>query len=435
MIETFNERCSRLHTAIDEYIQTRLKAKLEKLEKEFDKDKSDDAAVKLTEQKNELTAKHSLRTWIGEKAGQAKQLRFATHILKAIHPDAKGTVLYCSPRDLPPIEHVSSHHLSVATPDVIGNAAALDIVPLLALNFDGESILDLMERQDEDLLSVLSDEPEAARQIMKEFAKLKIADDDVSSHSLAKQLYWLSGEDATDDSQFELLAPLFASALTHYVYETIQTDKFGDKTKPQREAKKSKEYHSEPVYDYPNLLIQKIGGSNPQNISTLNSKRSGVNYLLPSLPPIWVQKTQYPPFNTASIFELWFNRQQLKFLVEALHKFLKSNPPKNEATRATRDQYLSQIIDQIQDYANDLLILEPGWSANSECTLVSEQKIWLDPDAVEFDEDLLTIEEKEWQRRVAEQFGRSINHLLGEDLDLGDAELKHWSEQFVRMLA
>lgn len=94
-----------------------------------------------------------------------------------------------------------------------------------------------MEREDEDLLSVLSDEPEVGRLIMMEFAKLKLSDTEVSSHSLAKQLYWLSGDDATIDHEFEILAPLFASSLTHFVFESIQTDKFGDTTTPARSQK------------------------------------------------------------------------------------------------------------------------------------------------------------------------------------------------------
>lgn len=434
MMETFSERGNRLHAVLDGYIQARLKTKLEKLDKESSQGQSDEEKVKLAQQRNELCSKHGLRVWISDKSSQAKQLKLATHIIKAIHPDAKGTVLYCSPKALPQINRVSSHHLPDIASDVIGNAAALDLVPMLALEFEDSTILDLMEKQDEDLLSVLSDEPEVARLIMVEFAKLKSSDTEVSSHSLAKQLYWLIGDDATNDDQFEILAPLFASSLTHFVFESIQTDKFGDETKPQREAKKAREYHEAPVYDYPDLLIQKIGGSNPQNISTLNSKRSGVNYLLPSLPPNWVQKNLYAPLNTLSVFDRWFERSQIKALAHDLAEFLKSDPPKNEATREKRDKYLSEIIDLIEDYANDLLSLEPGWSATDKCSLVGEQKIWLDPDAVALDEDLALIDEHDWKRRVAEQFGRAINGVLGDDLILGDAEMKHWSDQFIKIL-
>lgn len=76
-----------------------------------------------------------------------------THTLKAIHPDAKGTNLYCLPNSLPQHALVGSHCLDDDfAGDVVGNAAALDVYKLLKLEHDGQTPLDLLLAADADAL-------------------------------------------------------------------------------------------------------------------------------------------------------------------------------------------------------------------------------------------------------------------------------------------
>ncbi|MBF7055095.1 type I-F CRISPR-associated protein Csy1, partial [Halomonas sp. KAO] len=118
-----------------------------------------------------------------------------------------------------------------------------------------------------------------------------------SSHVMGKQLYWLVGDDPTDDTAYHLLAPLYATALTHRFYAQVSPNTwfFGDHNKAARKALKDKAPFEGGYTSYPNLAVQKLGGTKPQNISQLNSERGGQNYLLASLPPNWDSREVYAP--------------------------------------------------------------------------------------------------------------------------------------------
>jgi len=65
--------------------------------------------------------------------------------ITAINPDAKGTNLYCLPSALPKHQLVGSHCLDDDfAGDVVGNAAALDDYKRLKLEYDGQTLLDLL---------------------------------------------------------------------------------------------------------------------------------------------------------------------------------------------------------------------------------------------------------------------------------------------------
>ena len=98
-------------------------------------------------------------------------------------------------------------------PDVTGNAAALDVYAFLSLKFDGSTVFELIERHDPDLVPILSEDPVRAESLVRAFLSLKEHDASISSHALAKQVYWLVGDNPVNNSQYHLLAPLYASSL------------------------------------------------------------------------------------------------------------------------------------------------------------------------------------------------------------------------------
>jgi len=99
--------------------------------------------------------------------------------------------------------------------DVVGNAAALDVFKFLKLQVDGQRLLDWVQVQDEDLAQALHDDPATAKALLSAFGGLVRLGGQPASHDLAKQVYWLAGNDAADDSQFHLLQPMFSSSLAH----------------------------------------------------------------------------------------------------------------------------------------------------------------------------------------------------------------------------
>ena len=77
-----------LRKIIDDFLIERRDAKLEKL-------KPDDP------KRGDVFAQYERRTWLADAARRVSQIQAATHTLKAVHPDARGTNLYCRSCTLP----------------------------------------------------------------------------------------------------------------------------------------------------------------------------------------------------------------------------------------------------------------------------------------------------------------------------------------------
>lgn len=378
---------------------------------------------------DEIRDKFRLEVWLEDAAKRSAQLKIVTHTIKAVHPDARGSNFYCNPRQLVQNDFAGSHLLADDfNSDVVGNAAALDVYKFLRLEYDGKILLDWLEAGDADALDALSPDREKSSAWAKAFCGLRQCSSAIESHTLAKQLYWLVGDDPVEDAHFHLLAPLYASSLAHMIYETIQEDRFGEPAKQAREARKKNVWHDKELHDYPNLAAQKFGGTNPQNISQLNSERCGVNYLLPSLPPAWKSRSVRPP-RGKSLFDDFVrrNKEAAKSLKE-LKVFLESNPPVNKPTRDKRDDLLRQIIDAFLEYTMELRSLPPGWSLEPGCLLPQAEKHWLDPltDEPEIAGDMETPANT--MEEIIHRFANWINSKLGKNLPTGVVEYVFWGD-------
>lgn len=374
--------------------------------------------------------------WLDDAARRVTQIQAVTHSLKPIHPDAKGSNLYSAPQDLPALSVVGSHCLgSDFAGDVVGNAAALDVYKFLKLEHQGNTLLALALRRDVNLAAALSDDPEQAQAWMDAFAGIVEPRGRVASHALAKQCYWLTGDDPYDDASFHLLAPLYASSLAHHVYLTIQDDRFSDEAKAAREARKDGTFSERPVREYPQMAVQKLGGTKPQNISQLNSERRGDNFLLASLPPIWRSVDIKPLLGTDSMFDRYGWRPEVKKLVRTLLAFFKSDPARNLATRERRDELINDLIDEFLQFSAELQSLEPGWSQVPECHLSGAHKHWLDPDGVaQACIELGLPLPADTDENVSRNFANWLNALLRDPLPMGDPEFMHWRKLMLEQL-
>ncbi len=409
-----------LRKVIDDFLAIRRDAKLDKL-------KPDDP------KREDLHASHEIHAWLADAARRVGQIQAATHTLKAIHPDARGTNLHCRPTMLPDCELVGSHLLgNTYCADVIGNAAALDVNKFLTQEYQGQTLLAWMQDDEETFIAALqADDTDAARQWVHAFLGLTRSPDKIASHTLAKQLYWLAEDDPCDDAQFHLLAPLYASSLAHSVYATIQEHRFGDKTKSAREARRNANYCEHILHEYPSLAEQKLGGTKPQNISQLNSERKGVNYLLASCPPVWRAQTLKPPYGTTSIFNRFGRNTEVKALVRVLRTFLESDPAPNKTSRDRRDDLVSSILGEIRLLADEYRVLPAGWSADSRCRLVEAEQCWLDPKRAVLDADFgESWQRMAWMDEIKRRFGNWLNTMLGDALPVGDIEHEHWADLF-----
>ena len=415
MSEPLSGLATALRSAVDAFLQERLDAKLKGLPDDDPK-------------RAQLHAQFERRAWIADAARRVAQIQLVTHTLKATHPDARGTSLYAPPATLRQHALVGSHCLGDAfMPDVVGNAVALDVNQFLRVSVDGRTLLDRMVAGEADLAAALGHDEIEATAWIQAFLSVRQARGAASSHTLAKQLYWLVGDDPCDDREYHLLAPIHASSLSHEVYQTLQNDRFGDAAQAARQARREKAFSEDEVHEYPGLAVQKLGGTKPQNLSQLNSERRGTNYLLASLPPQWTQSSTRPPLHVKTIFDRFQRRRPVKALLRRLEQFLEADPPRNEGTRDTRDDLVDTIIDELLELELELRLLEPGWSASPECRLPLFERCWLDADRAARDEDFAQqFQQTDWPGELCDRFANWLNGRLEGKLNFDDATYGHW---------
>ncbi|MCO6441729.1 MAG: type I-F CRISPR-associated protein Csy1 [Nitrococcus mobilis] len=408
------EEISGLRARIEKFLQERLTVKLEKL-----KEGEDTKRQALIEQ-------YQLAAWVEDAARRVKKLQLVTHALKYGHPDAHGTSLYAMAADPGADALVGTHSLREAAcpPDVVGNAAYLDVYQFLKLEQGGRTLLERAYHNDPALKAALSASDEQAEHWMAAFAGITQARGQPASHKLAKQLYW-----PLPDGGYHLLAPLYPTSLVQAVYTRIREDRFSQASREARDARWNNKPHPHGYCEYPNLAIQNFGGSNPQNISQLNSERHGESYLLASLPPSWRAQAK-PPLGVATVFAGWLRRRRrLRELTGALRDFLVKSAYNNRTIRQTRAALAERISDELLQVAAELHELEPGWSAAPACRLDAAEQYWLDPyrelDDAEF---ALGRAQGKWPDEIAKRFGNWLNYQLtrGGRLPMGDDEYHEW---------
>ena len=419
---------SNYQEAIHAFLQERLHAKLEKLKADEDG------------KRTELIAQHQPAAWLDDAARRVQQIQAVTHSLKPIHPDARGTNLYVEPRTLPPLAELGSHALGERfVGDVVGNAAALDVYKLLKLEVNGRSLLTALLAHDADALAALHADPAQAEKLRDAFVSLtQPRAEGPSSHTLAKQLYWLTGTDACDDAHYTLLAPLYATSLAHAVHAQVQEDRFGEANKAARQARRERKVHDGVFHDYPGLAVQNMGGTKPQNISQLNSERRGMNYLLSSLPPKWKVNAQRFPTHADSVFTRYFDSRPLvRQTVKTLRRYLESNPNPVKDTRDHRKELVDMLVDEMVNMAAELQhALPPGWTLDDPrfSALNEDEQTWLDalraelPEEDDFANRWLAME---WPDAIGTRFGNWLNARLEGKLSFSDIEFRAWKKELL----
>ncbi|MEA9712899.1 type I-F CRISPR-associated protein Csy1 [Xanthomonas campestris pv. raphani] len=424
-------RSERFRSAIADFIDGRRLAKL--------KDGDDDAGA---------ASRYDYATWLADAARRVGQIQAVTHVLKATHPDARGSSLHVPPDSLPQHAEVGSHLLGAHyAQDVVGNAAALDVFKFLKIEVEGRGLLAWMQAGDSDLRTALHPDTDIATGWMQAFAALARSEPQLSSHAMAKQVYWLVGDQPTDDTHYHLLQPLFSSALAQVVHADIQDARFGETNKQARQAQRTKQPHTETYRDYRNLVARKLGGTKPQNISQLNSERGGVNYLLASLPPSWTLEHPRSLLNTDSAMDRFGYGKQVRAIVKTLADFLLGDPPRTDKTRRIRERIEQELGAQLAVFgAQTQARFAPGWTRDADCRLPLDEQLWLDPERAELpvrrdpqhpewtqDDDAFNAAYTfgDWPDQVAGRFANWVNARLHKAglTSFGDSEYRHWAKQ------
>lgn len=427
MSESPQDRRSQFRAAIQQFLRERLEGKLDKL--------GDDDPKRA-----ELLGQYAPEAWLADAAKRVAQIQTVTHSLKPIHPEAKGTNLYCPPATMTARVEVGSHVLGADfAVDVVGNAPALNLYGFLRIVVEGCPLLAWLQQGDVDAVAALSDDAELAQAWAEAWCSVtEPASEIPASHVLAKQLYWLVGDDPGVDEDFHLLAPLYASSLAHRVFQAINADRFGDPAKEAQQARREHRAHVGVVRDYPELAVQKFGGTKPQNISQLNIERGGSNYLLASLPPHWKGSEFSAPWFAESVFTRFGRSRDVWSVVTTLREFLQSDPPPGKETSIRRDGLIDSLIDALTVFARQFhTALPAGWTLDSRCSLPEDERLWLDPGRVaaraEEDEAFCSKWfQMGWPAGIGRRFGNWLNRQLEDDsFRLGDVEMRHWKAELV----
>ncbi len=423
---------------IADYINDRKRQKMEPIEKAAEKlakesiDDSEDSLKQLeldTQLKN-IEENFVFYRWLTDAANRAKQISLATHAIKFTHADARGSSVLALDKDKIAGPYLTTATLKKPEVDAVGNAAALDVAKLLQLEFAGESLAVCLKRGDRSALAVFSQNEAQLEEWVRGF-KLALADKSLKSHALAKQLYFPIGE-----QRYNLLSPLFSSSMAQEIYQRIIACRFGEEAKIIRDAKKTGKYLDKQHVSYLNIAMQNFGGSNPQNISQLNSKssRGGKSFLFSSSPPLWESEAK-PPINSTSIFSGEFDRRAWR-QARNLQQYLLSiqNRDSTMNIRKKMTAYLDELVDTFFNYAAEVQNLTQfaGWSVSSD--LKREQQLWLDPyrNDPQFQQERAT---GDWQIRISDDFAfwlkRRLKH---EQLVFGEVEHQEWLRLLNRRL-
>lgn len=415
-----------LRELIDAFIRERLQAKLDKLKPEE------------TDKRDELERSYERSTWLVNLARRASNVRMASHIVKPMNGSIKSiergaqivTELRVNQIARMHFEGILSTSNSSAAPyddDIVGNAAlVLADFKLFACRWRKRALLDLVIERDSEFIAALG-LGEQADELCSAFTTLGEPGPRPASDTLAKQIYFPVGE-----GSYHLLAPLFPTSLVQAAQTQMRDDRYGEAAKAAREAR-NKEQHSAHGYcEYPNMAIQKFGGTKPQNISQLNSERHGENWLLASLPPNWESESVKPPLNCDSIFGTWFGRdKRTRELTRRLREFLETTSHNNIAIRNHRAKLVQEICDEAHDYAAGVQNLVAGWSADPSCELQESEKHWLDPGRVEMDEEFASAHRGDWSTEVGRRFANWLNaQLRSKKFALGEDEQRQWQRDF-----
>lgn len=382
-----------------------LKDRLKKAENET-------VIAELQQQANE---RFSLQEWLPDAAKRVSQLSMVSHPSKFSHPSAKTSSVIVQAKYAVD-GYLRSGNVDYPL-DVFGNAAAMDVFKFLSVNLDnGQTVLDAFEKQDEDLKQFIQRSSLDFDVLRLAFLVIKDNDTSVKTDHLVKQVYFPIGE-----KNYHLLSLLTPSGLITKLKQSIDAIRFSDATKQAKDRRKKNELDDVGYADIYDLTVTAYGGTQPQNVSVLNSQNAGRVYLLSSAPPQFEKRAIRLPKTDFFAQSLYRKNFQDSFL--QLHKLMQLDVNNIDIRTAIRN-IIQFVIDQVmfqafkirQSYAE-------GWSNEDYyASLPKLQRVWLD---VFYENE--REQDDEWRdelsREIARWILRSYEKSIEGSFTLGTGEL------------
>jgi CRISPR-associated protein Csy1 len=378
-------------------------------------DATDEEKAVLEQQASERFA---LSSWLPDAAKRASQLAIVSHPSKFSHPSAKTTAIIAKAKSKVD-GYLRTGNLEYAL-DVFGNAAAMDVYKFLSLPMsDSRLVLEHLEDDTPEAKALFSISSTSYEELKEGFLSVKQSEGNKTySDRLVKQVYF-----PVADNQYHLLSLLTPSGVITKLKTTIDAMRFSEQAKEARDCRRHGLAHDTGYDDVLNLTVTAYGGTQPQNVSVLNSQNAGRAYLLMSAPPTIEKRAIRLP--TSDFFSQSLRSWLFKEPMQELHKLMRLDI-NNMKIRAAISNTIIYTAKMVMKEASTLRDVEAGWSAREHYQgLEDYQRIWLDDAYV-----TLRTEQSEWIKPLSRQFARwfldtYVKALSADAFTLGDQELFH----------
>lgn len=392
--------------------------------KERLKKAEDESAI--AELQQQAAERFSLKEWLPEAAKRVIQLSMVSHPSKFSHPSAKTSSVIAQAQ---PTNDGYLRSGNVDYPlDVFGNAAAMDVFKFLSLTLtEGQTILEGLEQEHQVLKQWISDSSLDFNSLRSTFLLIKPSEQAARTDRLVKQVYFPIEKDT-----YHLLSILTPSGLITRLKKQIDAMRFSDATKQAKEQRKNNQLDDVGYSDIYDLTVTAYGGTQPQNVSVLNSQNAGRAYLLPSMPPVFEKRKIRLP--SKDFFSQCLYRKQFQDNFIQLHKLVKL-VLNNDPIRTGIHNIIGFVIDQILFQAfNIRRAYAAGWSSDPYySSLPKVQRLWLDSLYEEHRQ-----QDDEWRKEISSEISRwilkSYEKTIQSNYKLGSEEVLAVKQQVVQAL-
>lgn len=283
--------------------------------------------------------------YIKKMALNAGKLYCATHPSKFIHSATESQNLVC--KEFETINSIlDTNSLDDIEFDTICSASFLNIHAFLSIeDSSGKKVIDYIKENDSSIFDFLDISLEEKQELVQQFKCAYKVDTGLKVDDKLKQIYFKV------ENGYKLLIPLFSSSLQQKIFDEIELKTRTELYQEARKAYKDNKQFDADISFYPQLAVMSIGGTQPQNVSYLNSSRAGKVLLFNNHPPkIHFQEYKIEPF-TVNLFKSRLFSKNLKPLLSSLgwffHKF--KDDDSNKKLRHSRDVQLQKIADYVID--------------------------------------------------------------------------------------
>lgn len=336
----------------------------------------------VTELTRECNEKYNLKGWLSFASENAGKRALSSHPSKFSHPDVGASMTnikkktYVSPiifkGETKADGFLRTGNVRDVDIDSTGNGAEVGTVgevgALLSVELsDGRRFYEHLMSDSEaakDLLSMCNKPYDE----LKEGLLLMIKDNEPQTSSKIKQVYFPVGE------EYHLLSVLTNSGLLFKLRKKIDLCRYGNELTLLRDKRK-KSQKGESFKELYDLAEIGYGGTQPNNISTINNTNAGKAALLMSMPPNF--KNRDIQFPTTDIFKQNIRYTsaacRIKFyLLDRLYKLDRNNAE----IRTKRDELYQDLVDYVLETVWQVRSVKDQY-LESHSSLNMNQRIWL----------------------------------------------------------